>query len=327
MASDISKMEFPISFLRTIEKNAKEAVPKELSKWRVIARFLVQAKAMDFVARLSFLEGVAGLAPGRWASKGLAARREVIAKLGPAADDFLAKRDSGLYRYLVVTANRFMNGDQFLSGEDLVQNEIAGLTLKGKPKKPLMWRLGKTFTPEQFVKRKLTPKIVGKMVQLWLRRVAINYKTKGRPDKKNLPDSQSRIDEGIRSFKNLGDRSQKSLVTKVMLDRKNPAFKSIHVAIDKIIETQVEKGYLEIYQALVANVKAGKTIKDKDLANQLGVDPTKISKAKKRIGTVVLEACKRDPKILAPALKLEDLSQLSTSKFSKVKWKKMTHEV
>ena len=321
----LSTME--ISILSTIVKNAREARPGELSKWRVLAKFLVQAKAMDLVARLSFLEGVADLPPGRWVTRGYAAKREVISRLGPAAEEYLKKRDSGLYRYLVVNANRFMSGDQLFSGEDLIQNEIAGLTPKGKQKKPLMWRLGKTITPEQFVKRKLTPKTTGKMVLLWLRRVAINYKTKGRPDKKNVSDSQSRIDEGIRSFKDLGERSQKSMITKVMLDRKNPAFKSIHVAIDKIVATQVEKGYLDIYKVLVANVKAGKTIKDKDLAIELGVNTTKISKAKRRIGTVVLEACIKNPKILEPAMKLEDLSQLSTSKFSKVKWKKLDHAV
>ncbi len=297
----------------------------ELSHWRVIAQFLVKSRAMDLVCRLSFLEGVADITPGRWVSRGQAAKREAIAKLGPAAEEFLKKRDSGLYRYLTVSANRFLSGDQFFSGEDLVQNEIAGLTPKGKKKKPLMWRLGKTFSPAQFIKRALTPIVTGKMVLNWMRRISINYKTKGRPDKKNLPNSQNRIDEGIKTFSELGDRSQKSLVTKVMLDRQNQAFKTIHQKIDKIIATRVDSGYLDVYKALIANLKNGRDIKDKDLAKELGVDATKISKAKKRIGTVVLEACKKDPKILEPAMKLEDLSQLSTSKFSKVNsfWKRM----
>jgi hypothetical protein len=107
---------------------------------RVAARFLrsaldrVAVFNMDMLARLSILEGAAGVTPGRWVNKGARGFGDALEHFGPhLAAAWTTTRSQGVYDKALGTAARHLSGHSGISADDLIQNMMVNTTRSSGP--------------------------------------------------------------------------------------------------------------------------------------------------------------------------------------------------
>lgn len=301
----------------------------EINPKRVMARYLLRANSnsLDRYARISFLEGVAQVPQGAWTKNMRNSMPEVEEKLGVEhVRRFMIHQNSGLVDHMIRQANRYLHADPLYSGEDLVQNAIAGLSNKqGLKKKPLLYSIGSKISLQDFGRGRIRPQVVGRMCAMSIKNMAINLLYKGRAVDMHTeehhpagPSNQKNINhiENLPSFTKMNTRSKLSFLIKVLADTHNPLYAKIQSFAHRTLEQRARPQDLAIYLKLLQDIESGTTRTNSDLAKELGQSSAMVTKAKKNIGKVLLDAFQQNPEILKPALKLEDVAQLSTSKYS-----------
>lgn len=153
---------------------------------RVAARFLaaalerVSAFNMDMFARLSILEGAAGVQPGTWLRRGAKGFGDALEHFGPhLAASWTAPRSQGIYDKALAAASRVVSRNSTLDPADLVQDLLVNSSRSGGPDYTrLFYFVGKKLESHKndIGAGDITPrdnKILG-TVERWVRHYAIN---------------------------------------------------------------------------------------------------------------------------------------------------------
>src|SRR5690606_21676665 len=118
----------------------------------VVAFLLREAKAvsLDLLARVSVLEGIAGVKPGIW-MRNIVPEREIVEVFGPKVKEtWLSPRDSGLVTAVRRSLEPLLRNTT-TTANDILQPAIVGLGASGEfSRMPLFYGVGRApgFTVE-----------------------------------------------------------------------------------------------------------------------------------------------------------------------------------
>lgn len=153
---------------------------------RVAARFLqgavdrVAAFNMDMFARLSILEGAAGVQPGKWLRKGARGFGDALEHFGPhLAASWTTTRNEGVYDKALAAASRILSGFPSMGPADLVQDMTLNSTRSSGPDRSrIFYTVGKKLGAHKndLGAGQITPRdsrILG-TVERWVRQAALD---------------------------------------------------------------------------------------------------------------------------------------------------------
>ncbi len=98
------------------------------------------------------------------------------------------------------------------------------------------------------------------------------------------------------------------MIVNVMLDPGHRLHGAMTRSLGSILERKARPSDLRIFGALVDGARQGKH--DAQVARELGLSRAAVSQAKARVKKLIVEAVKKDPRILEPILRQQELQQL-----------------
>lgn len=241
----------------------------------VVAFLLREGKAvsLDVLARVSVLEGIAGMKPGTW-MKDTIPTREIVEVFGPGVKaTWLSPRDSGLVTAVRRSLEPLLRNTS-VTADDILQPAIVGLGSKGDLSRlPLFHGVGRApgFTVAKVRSGQLQPRDVLPVAKSYARRRAIDVL---RSEARKPGIMRVEPDE-----LKPGDRSDLTdMITAVLVDPGHRLHGAVTRSLAGIIETKARPSNKKIWNALVAGVRDGMSASD--VARELGISKAAVSQAK-----------------------------------------------
>lgn len=135
---------------------------------------------MDMFARLSILEGAAGVRPGTWLKRGARGFGNALEHFGPhLAASWTTTQDQGVYDKALVAASRVLSGKSSMEPADLIQDMTINSTRSSGPERSrLFYTVGSKLGSHKndLGQGQITPrdsKILG-TIERWVRQAAID---------------------------------------------------------------------------------------------------------------------------------------------------------
>lgn len=154
-------------------------------------RRIAVAMSWDMFARLSFLEGAAGVPAGSWLKQGAAGFGEAMTALPNALGDWIASGDQGLYRMAERAARSAIRFSRMMiEPEDLLHDLLVeSSNSQGSPRKKLFYNTGAYFGKER-VQSGLGPRSrdIQRVLFSRIRRATIDLTRKYRTRKEKLTE-------------------------------------------------------------------------------------------------------------------------------------------
>lgn len=288
---------------------------------------------MDQIARLQFLEGVAGVNAGSWsrnapagmleASKhfldpssleefggiggledqfleeGDRIRKKDLLELGSTLYDvWLQPYDTGLYRVPRDAADRIMQGSMGMDGDDLMQNLMSGVSYdrQGEPSvrsETVYYRIGKDAAKAGFDPDSDKPSDYTGIASSYASRQALNIKRKEQTEQAGR---QRLMDEEAYPLIS-GERSATALWLDMMTNRSDPYVAAVW---DVFIQAWRKSENWPLIQAILRQGLTGghKSVKEgwKEISKELGVSPDTIRAAEQRAARMAEKALAKEIK-------------------------------
>ena len=281
-----------------------------LSLPKLVVAFLTRdarTTSLDLLARVSVLEGIAGVKPGAW-MRNVVPEKEIVEVFGPRVKaTWLSPRDSGLVTAVRRSLEPLLRNTT-TTADDILQPAIVGLGASGELSRlPLFHGVGKApgFTVEKVRSGALVPRDVLPVARAYARRRAID-----------VLRAQARRPQVVRVD---GDEVQPvskadvlDLIVSVLVDPGHRLHGSLTRTLGAVIEAKARPSDKRIWNALVAGVRDGMSASD--VARELGISKAAVSQAKGRIGKLMRDAIAKDPKLLAPLMREHELGQLGLAR-------------
>jgi len=185
-ASHFPSMGAPLVNVRLREISPMAPSDRKNMVQRVAARFLqgaldrAAAFNMDMFARLSILEGAAGVAPGKWLRKGARGFGDALEHFGPhLAASWTTTRNEGVYDKALAAASRVLSSHSGMGAADLVQDMVVNSTSpSGTDRTKIFYTVGKKLGlhKNDLGAGDITPrdsKILGTL-ERWVRQAALD---------------------------------------------------------------------------------------------------------------------------------------------------------
>lgn len=284
---------------------SKNASVSRVARRNIIA--LLSTK-LDQVARLSMLEGAAGVKPGTWTRKGRQGFAEAQKHFGPdLAKPWWQSGNSGaLDAAMQATRAAFRNA--YLPGvdpESFVQDSIVGLSpTTGKDTKPLFWHIGEKFSgkeKEGLGSGQTIPKHAHRGIA-WFSNLRAKAAIRDQGSRKQVsPDMPSG-----KPRRELEKGEASNALFNALRDDHNPVAAKIRQRLRELLPNNVQgevfTRYLDMIEGSSRLPTSGGGADPaglvKDLAAEMGKAPTQISKALRDMKKLVVEKGRRDGKLL-----------------------------
>ena len=211
---------------------------------------------LDMMTRLSFLEGVAGVAPGSWLRRGK--RGMLLAKeyLGPDLSPlWTTPKNQRLYLYALKVADKKLGGVLDVTGEDLLQEIMsASATMSAPKRKRVFYSAGEAVRRDLPGVRegRITPKspVVMGSIRNWVQRAAIDEARKWnrRKDRHTFSEVPEPADQGPTMLSQRGGTSElrDKLVLMALQSPGGPGLE-----IRKIIDDKISQAFPKNAQTIV----------------------------------------------------------------------------
>ncbi|TPV94731.1 MAG: hypothetical protein B7733_13690 [Myxococcales bacterium FL481] len=275
----------------------------------LVVAFLRNARttSLDLLARVSVLEGIAGVKPGTW-MKDTIPKREIVEVFGDGVKEtWLSARDSGLVTAVRRSLEPLLRNTT-TTADDILQPAIIGLGASGeRSRMPLFYGVGKApgFTVAKVKAGTLGPRDVLPVARAYARRRAIDVlRTQARRPQMVRVDGDE-VEPGRKT-------DVLDTIIGVLMDPADRMHEVLHRSLWGIIEAKARPSDRRIFEALVAATNKG--MNDAAVARNLGISRAAGSQAKKRVGIIVREAIARNPKLIEPVLRQHELGQLGLAR-------------
>jgi hypothetical protein len=286
-----------------------------LSLAKLVVAFLVREGktiSLDLLARISVLEGIAGVKPGTW-MRNVVPEKEIVEVFGPGVrETWLSPRDSGL----VVAVRRSLEPllrNTTTTADDILQPAIVGLGASGKVSRmPLFYGVGKApgFTVAKVMSGQLEPRDMLPVAKSYARRRAIDV-LRAQARRPGI----ERIDGD--EVKPVSRTDVLDTIVGVLVDPGHSMHGVMTRTLGAVVERDARPSDRRIFEALVTG--ASKALNDAAVARALGISRAAVSQAKKRVGVVIREAIARNPKLIEPVLRQHELDQLGLARRARVR--------
>jgi hypothetical protein len=269
---------------------------------------------MDMFARLSILEGAAGLPPGTWLAKKERGFGDALAHFGPGlAASWTAPTDQGVFDKAVKVADRMLSDTSGMDGDELVQEMVVGSTAAGAPRRSrLFYSVGEALKryENDLGKGVVTPnhaRVKG-TIDHWVRRAARDV-IRSWGEKKTQPfsalpgESESYGELRSRGTEGLSSDQRDNLVLLALQSPGGPG-NDIRRTIDNLVErafTPTERAVVRMFLEKIADPKYRSPEQMKQLVNKF--DPDKwFTQAFNLVRRDILEETKMSPQQLTNIL-------------------------
>jgi len=224
----------------------------------VAGRFLaasvgkVAAWNMDMLARLSVLEGAAGVSPGTWLRKkaaGFGAALDYFGPKLPAA--WTTTQDQGLYNKALATATRALRSAQGTDATDLVQDMVSGSnTSSGPARTRVFYSVGAALRKYEtdLIAGQMTPdhRRVKGVIDKWVTRAALDVLLSQKEQRHHQvrPDARSPLQ--THSVKELDDDERSNLMLLALQSPGGPG-----AEVRRIIDHEIDRAFTKADRAIV----------------------------------------------------------------------------
>jgi len=233
---------------------------------QVASRFLLESVSriagfsMDMFARLSILEGAAGVRPGMWLNSNAAGFGDALEHFGPnLASAWTTTTNQGVYDKALSAASRVLSGSSQTDAGDLVQDMIVNSTRASGPDRTrVFYTVGKKLGSfkNQLGKGDITPrdsKVLG-TIERWVRQAALTeIKTlRSRSTQSFAPGTEQGYDPTRSQGAGVLDEDKRQLLMLLALQSPGGPGVEVRRIVDRLIdqrwprqERAVVKGFLE----------------------------------------------------------------------------------
>ncbi|NVB41811.1 hypothetical protein G6O69_28520 [Pseudenhygromyxa sp. WMMC2535] len=281
-----------------------------LSLAKLVVAFLTRdarTTSLDLLARVSVLEGIAGVNPGAW-MRNVVPEKEIVEVFGPRVKaNWLSPRDSGLVTAVRRSLEPLLKNTT-TTADDILQPAIIGLGASGEVSRlPLFYGVGKApgFTVEKVAAGSLVPRDVLAVANSYARRRAIDV-LRAQARKPGIVRVDGDEVEPIRKHDVI------DTIVAVLADPGHPKHGVLRRSLWAVVEREARPSDRRIFEALVGGAHKG--MNDAAVARALGISRAAVSQAKKRDGVVIRDAIARNPKLIEPVQHQHELDQLGLAR-------------
>jgi len=244
---------------------------KQKTARRVAERYLVAALSraaafsMDMFARLSILEGAAGVSPGKWLRRGAAGFGDALEHFGPRlAASWTTTRSEGVYDKALAAASRVVSRDSTIEPADLVQDMVVNSTRSGGPDYTrLFYTIGKKLTSHKndLGAGTITPRdsrVLG-TIGRWVRHYAINQikKKQNQVTRTFAPGGQGFDPTRTRAAPSLDDEKRQLLMLLALQSPGGPG-REIRRIIDRLVDQYFPRAERPIVKVFLEKISQPK---------------------------------------------------------------------
>lgn len=282
---------------------------------RRAARKLAAYETEDWLTRIQFLEGVAGVNPGTWARAGKNEAAILAQNHFKGIDkNWVASSNQGLYQKALKSLAGEVSKAKHLmldvNEEDILQNALAGLNRSGGKIDPWFWSMGKAYGRKRGAERlssgDLKPRGILGTVKKWAQKLALNYVRPAKTRSKRVPTKsieRTRVtEEGqaqelqIGTYNDLDAGEQYNLVL-ALLSGKSPAAQKVRSFLRRVWDQGATDSYRRIYEAYLDLVQRKRDVNYQDVAREVGISRQYVGKTISKMLEQARKAIKKNPRL------------------------------
>lgn len=235
---------------------------------------------MDMLARLSVLEGAAGVTPGKWIAQRERGFASALEHFGPnLAAAWTSATDRGLYDQAVSVANHALRDTASMDGEELVQELITHSTSAAGPKRQrVFYSIGEILRSHEadLLSGKIIPQspLVRGNISRWVENAARDVLTSWREKNVRPFSSQPGATGPHPATHSISDDERDNLLL-LALQSPGGSGSELRRIIDALIDrsfTQTERPIVRLFLEKIAHPKYRSPAAMKELVKQFKID-------------------------------------------------------